>query len=63
MDEEHRGKLSDIANQTLKEDAIAEKAEDEKREDLQEIKDKRKLDQEESKKIGIEVKKKIIEAE
>ena len=63
MDEEHRGKLSDIANQTLKEDSIAEKAEDEKREDLQEIKDKRKLDQEESKKIGIEVKKKIIEAE
>ena len=30
---------------------------------MQEIKDKKKLDQEESKKIGIEVKKKIIDAE
>ena len=36
MEEEHKGKIADIANQTLKEDSPAEKEEAEKQEELKE---------------------------
>jgi len=60
MEEEHKGKISEIANQTLQESSI-EKEENEKKEEIQEKNDKKKLDTEESKKIGAEIKKKIKE--
>ena len=60
MEEEHKGKISEIANQTLQESSI-EKEENEKKEEIQEKNDKKKLDIEESKKIGAEIKKKIKE--
>lgn len=60
MEEEHKGKISEIANQTLQESSI-EKEENEKKEEIQEKNDKKKLDIEESKKTGAEIKKKIKE--
>ena len=60
MEEEHKGKISEIANQTLQESSI-EKEENEKKEEIQEKNDKKKLDTKESKKIGAEIKKKIKE--
>lgn len=59
MEEEHKGKLADIANQTLDKETAGEKEESEKREEAEEQRDKKKSDREESKKIAIEIKKKI----